>query len=253
MNLVALKTHISKEIHRTLRLYKQTILPPMITATLYILIFGYSVGSRIGEMGGFNYIQFILPGLIMMGIITSSYMSVVSSLYISKFQGNIQEILVSPMSYLEMVAGFLSGGLARGIIVGAGITLVSSVFASIPIVNPLVIMYFAIVVSLLFSNLGYITALWAKNFDQMNVFATYIITPLIYVGGVFYSIDLLPPFFQSLSKINPILYMVNGFRYGFLGVSDVNLVFAGSFILALALFFTGVCVHLTKIGWKLKA
>ncbi|RME77319.1 ABC transporter permease [Candidatus Woesearchaeota archaeon] len=253
MNWIALFTLIRREVHRSLRLYKQTILPPMLTATLYILIFGFSVGSRIGEMGGFSYLQFILPGLIMMGVITSSYMSVVSSLFLSKFQGNIQEILVSPMSYLEMVLGYISGGVARGLIVGLGITLVSAIFANIPVVNPLVSISFAFIISILFSSLGYITALWAKNFDQMGMFSTFLITPLIYVGGVFYSIDLLPPLFQSLSKINPILYMVNGFRYGFLGVSDVNILFSSALIIILAFLSILLCINLTKKGWNLRA
>lgn len=252
MNRVGFWTLTKRECHRFLRLYSQTILPPMITSLLYILIFGYSLGSRISEVAGVSYIEFIIPGLVMMGVIMSAYANTSSSLFIMKFQGNIQELLTSPLSYFEIVIALLVGGLVRGILVGFGIILVALFFAKVTITSISIILFFIVFSSIIFACAGIVTALWATNFDKLSVFSTFLITPLIYLGGVFFSISMLPEFWGNVAKFNPLLYMVNGFRYGFIGVSDVPLL--GSFIvvIALAVFFFGFCVYLFRKGYNLR-
>jgi ABC-2 type transport system permease protein len=219
---VALKSIWIKECIRFLRIWVQTLVPPAITMTLYFVIFGNLIGSRIGQMGGFSYMEFIVPGLIMMSVITNSYSNVASSFYSTKFQKSIEELLVAPVPNYIIILGYMGGGMARGILVGFIVTLVSLLFVDIQIHNLPVIIITVILTSAVFALGGLINAIFANSFDDISIIPTFVLTPLTYLGGVFYSITLLPDIWQGVSQINPIIYMVNAFRYGFLGVSDVN-------------------------------
>jgi ABC-2 type transport system permease protein len=221
-NFVALRTIWIKECTRFLRIWVQTLLPPAITMSLYFVIFGNLIGSRIGEMGGFSYMEFIVPGLIMMAVITNSYSNVCSSFYSAKFQHNIEEMLVAPVPNWVIIAGFVGGGVARALLIGIIVTVVSLFFVDIQIHSVAFIIITLILTAILFATAGLINAIFANSFDDISIIPTFILTPLTYLGGVFYSLSMLPEFWQGVSKINPIVYMVNGFRYGFLGVSDVN-------------------------------
>lgn len=220
--VTAFLTILIREIRRFTRIWPQTLLPPAVTMTLYFIIFGNLIGSRIGEMGGFDYMSFIVPGLIMMSVITNSYANVVSSFFSMKFQRSIEELLVSPVPNWIILTGFVTGGMARGLGIGVVVTLVSMVFTDLTIHNPAMMVLTVILTSALFSLGGFINAMLATKFDDISIVPTFVLTPLTYLGGVFYSIQLLPEFWQTVSLANPILYMVNGFRYGILGVSDVN-------------------------------
>lgn len=224
--MIALQTIVTKEIRRFTRIWVQTLLPPAITMCLYFVIFGNLIGSRIGVMGGFNYMQYIVPGLIMMAVITNSYANVVSSFYGVKFQRSIEEMLVSPVPHSIILIGFVLGGVARGMAVGLIVTILSLFFTQLGIHHMAVIIYTVIMTAVLFSLGGFINAVYAKSFDDISIVPTFVLTPLTYLGGVFYSIDLLPEFWQTVSLLNPIVYMVNAFRYGVLGVSDVNIWFS---------------------------
>ena len=219
---VAFTTILVKEVRRFTRIWPQTLLPPAITMTLYFVIFGNLIGSRIGEMGGFDYIQYIVPGLIMMSVIQNSYGNVVSSFFSTKFQHSIEEMLVAPMSSLVILLGFVAGGMARGLCVGVIVTIIGLFFTSLSLHNLGVTVLVVIMTAVLFSLGGLINAIFANKFDDIAIVPTFILTPLTYLGGVFYSISLLPEFWQKVSMLNPIVYMVNAFRYGMLGVSDVN-------------------------------
>jgi len=223
---VALQTILTKEIRRFTRIWVQTLLPPAITMSLYFVIFGNIVGSRVGQMGGFDYMQYIVPGLIMMAVITNSYSNVVSSFYSAKFQRSIEEILVSPVPHHIILTGYVLGGMVRGLLVGIIVTLLSLFFTQLHIHHIFVIIYSVLITATLFSLGGFINAVFAKSFDDISIVPTFILTPLTYLGGVFYSIENLSPFFQTASLFNPIVYMVNTFRYGILGVSDVNIGFS---------------------------
>lgn len=219
---IAFNTILVKEIRRFSRIWVQTLLPPAITMTLYFVIFGSLVGSRIGEMGGFDYMKYIVPGLIMMAVITNAYGNVVSSFYSAKFQRSIEELLVSPVPHHIILLGFVLGGVARGVAVGVIVTALSLFFTDLSIHHILVVVYTVVMTAALFSLGGFINAVYAKSFDDISIVPTFVLTPLTYLGGVFYSIDMLSPFWQGVSLLNPIVYMVNAFRYGVLGVSDVN-------------------------------
>jgi len=251
-SLIPLVTLIKREVNRFLRIWSQTLIPPMLTSTLFVLIFGYSLGSRISEVGGVSYLEFILPGLLMMGVIMSAYASTSFSLFIQKFHGSIQELLVAPIAYWQIIAGFTISAMLRALLVGLGILLVSLLFTSVQIHNIFVLLSFILLVSMLFSFAGIATALWANNFDQMSIFSTFLITPLTYLGGVFYSISMLPPFWAGVAKFNPILYMVDGFRYGFIGVSDIPVVYSFGLVLVLTAVFFAMCVYMFKTGYKLR-
>jgi len=218
----AFSTIVVREVRRFTRIWAQTLLPPAVTMTLYFIIFGDLIGSRIGQMGGFDYMSFIVPGLIMMAVITSSYANVVSSFFSMKFQRSIEELLVSPVPNWVILAGYVAGGMARGLGIGLIVTLLSLAFTQLSIHNLPMMILTVFLTSALFSLGGFINAMLATKFDDISIVPTFVLTPLTYLGGVFYSIDLLPGFWQGVSMINPILYMVNGFRYGILGVSDVN-------------------------------
>lgn len=223
INRVAFQTIVRKEIRRFARIWVQTIVPPSINAILYMLIFGSLIGSRISDMGGFRYIDFIVPGIIMMAVIINSYSNVVSSFFSSKMQNYIEEMLVSPVSNITIVVGYVTGGMARGLLVGSLVAAVSLFFSDIRPVHPFVTIAVAVLTSMMFSLGGLINAVFAKSFDDISIVPNFVLTPLTYLGGVFYSISMLPPFWQTLSLFNPVLYMVNGFRYGILGASDISI------------------------------
>ncbi|RYZ89176.1 MAG: ABC transporter permease [Moraxellaceae bacterium] len=219
---IALSTLVTKEIRRFMRIWPQTLLPPAITMSLYFVIFGNLVGSRIGQMNGYSYMQFIVPGLIMMAVITNSYSNVVSSFFSVKFQRSIEELIASPVPNHIILIGYIIGGVTRGLLVGFIVTLLSLFFTELSIHHAFVMIFTVLVTAILFSLGGFINAVYARSFDDISIVPTFVLTPLTYLGGVFYSMDQLSPFWQNLSLLNPIVYMVNAFRYGILGASDVN-------------------------------
>ena len=237
---VAFQTIVIKELNRFLRIWLQTILPPAITMGLYFVIFGNLIGPRIGSMGGFDYIQYIAPGIIMMAVITNAYSNVVSSFFGAKFQRHIEEILVSPVPNYLILAGYVCGGACRGLIVGCLVTLVALFFTQLEIHSWFITAAVVTLTSVLFSLGGFINAMFARKFDDISIVPTFVLTPLTYLGGVFYSVDLLPPFWHNVSLLNPVLYMVNAFRFGMLGVSDISLPVAflviSVFVVALTVF-----------------
>ena len=245
---IALRTLVTKEIRRFMRIWQQTLVPPAITMTLYFIIFGNLIGSRIGDMGGVDYMAFIVPGLIMMSVITNAYGNVASSFFSNKFQHSIEEMLVAPVHPGTILLGFVAGGVARGVLVGLIVTLLSLYFTQLQIHNIAVVVSVILLSAILFSLGGFVNAIFATKFDDISIVPTFVITPLTYLGGVFYSIGLLPEFWQKVSLFNPILYMVNTFRYGILGVSDVDLLTSFSmlivFIVALAMY----CIWLMQRG-----
>jgi len=222
---IALMTIVRKEIHRYLRIWTQTLLPSAITMSLYFVIFGSLIGSRIGEMGGFTYMQFVVPGLIMMAIVTNSYSNVVSSFFGSKFNHSVEELLVSPTPNYIILLGYVIGGVTRGLLVAVVVTIVSLFFTRLHIHSYPVVILIVLMTSTLFALAGFINAVYANNFDDISIVPTFVLTPLIYLGGVFYSMDLLPELWAGVSKLNPLVYVVNAFRYGVLGVSDVQSAF----------------------------
>lgn len=241
---VALKSIWIKEVTRFGRIWVQTLVPPVITMTLYFIIFGNLIGGRIGEMGGFSYMQFIVPGLIMMSVITNSYSNVVSSFFSAKFQKNIEELLVAPVPTHVIIWGYVGGGMARGLAVGILVTVVSSLFVPLQIHSLPVILLTLFMTTVLFSLAGLLNAIYATTFDDISIVPTFVLTPLTYLGGVFYSISLLPEVWQMVSKLNPIVYMISGFRSGFLGITDVPLTLTFG---VLTLFITVFYI----IVWKL--
>jgi len=228
---IAFQTIVTKEVRRFLRIWVQTLVPPVITIALYFVIFGNLVGSRIGNMGGYTYMEFIVPGLIMMAVVNNSYANVVSSFFSQKFQRSIEELLVSPVPNHVILLGFIIGGVARGMLVGLIATVIALLFSGVHMDNIFITTVVIILSSVVFSLGGFINALYAKNFDDISIIPTFILTPLIYLGGVFYSVDLLPASMKLVSQVNPIFYMVNAFRYGILGISDVNITVAMAMLL----------------------
>ena len=220
---IALQSIIIKEITRYFRIWIQTLLPPAITMSLYFVIFGKLIGDRVGEMAGVSYMEYITPGIIMMAVITNSYSNVVSSFFSAKFQRSIEEMLVSPVPTLFILLGYVLGGVSRGLLTGIIVTIVAAQFVDLNINNWGVLLVVLVLTSTLFATGGLVNAVFAKKFDDISIVPTFILTPLTYLGGVFYSIQLLPEFWQNVSLANPILYMVNAFRYGFLGFSDINI------------------------------
>jgi ABC-2 type transport system permease protein len=247
-NVVGFTTIVIREFNRIIRIWGQTIVPPAITATLYFIIFGSLIGRRIGDMGGYTYIQYIAPGLIMMSVITNSYGNVVSSFFGAKFGKHIEELLVSPLPSWLIVTGYMMGGILRGLIVGAVVTTITLIFTDLHIYNPWIVLSAVLLSSIVFALAGMINAVFAKNFDQISFIPTFVLTPLTYLGGVFYTIKLLPEWAQHVSYANPILYMVNAFRFGFLGVSDVDVRFAYTIMLGAAIALFVACVWLLQRG-----
>ena len=226
LNVTAVKTIMRKEVLRVLRIWVQTIVPPAITMSLYFIIFGNLIGRRIGSMDGYDYMQYIAPGLIMMSVITNSYGNVVSSFFGAKFAGHIEEMIVSPMSNAAIIVGHVAGGVMRGIFVGMLVTVIALGFTRLEVQHPLITMSMVVLSSIVFALAGFINAVFARKFDDISIVPTFILTPLTYLGGVFYSISMLPEFWQNVSRANPILYMVNAFRYGILGTSDISIGYA---------------------------
>lgn len=249
---IAYMTIVRKEVTRVLRIWPQTLFPPVVTQALYFLIFGKFIGSQIGDIHGVSYMAFIIPGLVMMAVINSSFMNVVGSFFSAKFQRSIEELLVSSSSNPVIIAGYVTGGMVRGIIVGILVFMVSIFFTRPHIHHIGIIFSFIILTSAVFALGGLLNAIFAKKFDDISIFPTFILTPLIYLGGVFYSINNLPPFWQKLSKFNPVLYMVNGFRYGFYGFSDVNVILSFMILAAFAVILTSVNLILLARGTGLK-
>lgn len=247
-NWIALKTIWRKEVTRYMRIWVQTLLPPVITMSLYFVIFGNLIGSRIGDMGGFTYMEFIVPGLIMMSIITNSYSNVASSFFSAKFQHNIEELIVAPVPSWVVIVGYLGGGMSRAILVGIIVTLISLLFVDIQIYNLGAIIITLLLTSSLFATAGLINGIFARNFDDISIIPTFVLTPLTYLGGVFYSLSLLPEFWQWVSKANPIVYMVSGFRFGFLGQSDFTITTSIGLLILFNAVFIGFAYRLINKG-----
>lgn len=245
---IAFSTLLRKEIRRFMRIWPQTLLPPAITMTLYFVIFGQMVGSRIGDMGGFSYMQFIVPGLIMMSVITNSYSNVCSSFFSAKFQRSIEELMTSPTPTHIVVLGYVLGGVARGLAVGLIVTLLSLFFTQLHLHHIFVMLYSVFITSVLFSIAGLINAVYAKSFDDISIIPTFVLTPLTYLGGVFYAINQLNPFWQNISLLNPIVYMVNAFRFGILGHSDVNVWISLIVMTIFCIIFYFIAYYLLKRG-----
>ena len=245
---IGFRTIVLREFGRIVRIWGQTLVPPGVTATLYFIIFGSLIGARIGKLGGYDYMQYIAPGLIMMSVITNSYGNVVSSFFGARFGKHIEEILVSPLPNWLIVAGYMTGGIVRGLLVGLVVTTVALGFTHLHVSHAGLIAAAALLTSVVFALGGFINAVFAKNFDHISWFPTFILTPLTYLGGVFYSISMLPGWAQAVSHANPILYMVNGFRYGFLGVSDVDVRLAFTIMISFAVALYAIAVGLLYKG-----
>lgn len=249
---VALGTLARKEYVRVMRIWGQTILPPVINMALYFVIFGNLIGSRIGPMDGLDYKQFIAPGLIMMSVITNAYGNVVSSFFSAKINRHLEEMLWAPMSNTTIVLGHMAGGIIRGVMVGLAVTAVALVFTPLPFVHPFITISVFLLCAAIFSLGGLINGILAKNFDDVSIIPSFVLTPLTYLGGVFYSISLLPEPAEQLSKLNPILYLVNAFRYGMLGVSDIDIGVAYAMMLASLAALFAACVWMLKRGFRIR-
>ena len=245
---VGFVTTLRREVYRVLRIWPQTLLPPVITTSLYFIIFGPVLGNRIGTMEGFSYLQYVTPGLIMMAVLTNSYQNVVSSFFGAKFQHHIEEMLVSPMSGRTILFGYAVGGVFRGLAIGVIVTFVSMLFIDLPIANPLLTIAVAILTSVAFAFAGFINAMVARNFDDISIVPTFVLTPLTMLGGVFYSVNLLGEPWRTVSYANPILYMVNAFRYGLLGKSDMPIATAFGVLLVFIVGFYAAAVWMLRRG-----
>ena len=251
--LISFYTILRKGVVRIIRIWSQTLLPSVVTSVLYFAVFGSILGSRIGELNGVPYILFVVPGLVMLAVITNSYMDVATTFFVSKFfSRNIDEILVSPTPPSVIIAGFIASGVVRGMLVGGLVLIVSLFFALPSVAHPLVVLLFLFLSSLIFALGGLINGIYAKSFDGISIVPTFVLTPLVYLGGVFYSIHSLPPLWQTVSLWNPIFYIINGFRYGFLGTSDVSLLTCVFVLLALMLALLGANVYFLRKGLGLK-
>ena len=253
MNLTRFLTLAGRESRRVIRIWKQTLVPPIITTTLYFLIFGKLIGGRIGEMNGVSYMQFIAPGLVMMTAITASYVNTASSFFLSKFTRTYEELLVSPLSSHDIIWGYIIGSMMRGGLAGILVMRVSLCFGSFNIHSWAMILLTLMMTTIAFALGGFINAIYAKTFDDVGIIPTFVLTPLTYLGGVFYSISLLPEFWQTVSKFNPIVYMVNGFRYGFLGVSDVPVIYTFGVLLIFIVVLYSIAFSLMEKGVGLRS
>ncbi|MBC2215399.1 ABC transporter permease [Listeria welshimeri] len=249
----ALKSLAAKETNRYMRIWVQTLVPPVITTSLYFIIFGKMIGNRIGEMNGFSYMEYIVPGLIMMSVITSSYSNVSSSFFSQKFQKNIEEILVAPVPTHIIIWGFLIGGIGRSVLVGTLVTIISMVFVPLHIHSWVFGIITLLMTAMLFSLAGLINGIFARSFDDVSIVPTFVLQPLTYLGGVFYAISMLPPIWQAISKVNPIVYMISGFRYGFLGVSDVSIWVSMSILVLFSVVLYSICWYLINKGRGLRS
>lgn len=247
-------TLVRREIVRYFVVFSQTLLPPLVSSTLFLFVFGYSIGSRLEfDLSGRSYLEFLVPGLVMMHLIEASYANASSSLFISRWHNHIQELLLSPLSYIEMVGGFLIGAVSRGLIVGSGVYLISLLFVRSPIAHPLWVVYFAVVVTTIFSAMGLVTALWADGFEKLSFWGTFVLSPLIYFGGVFHSAEMVPDLLRPFSYANPIFYLIGGLRYGMTGIEDVPVWLCAGIAAALALTLVTVVTTLFRRGWRIRS
>jgi ABC-2 type transport system permease protein len=251
-NLVALHTIVRREVMRILRIWGQTLVPPAITMTLYFLIFGSLIGRRIGDMGGFDYMDFIVPGLVMMAIIQNAYGNISSSFFGAKFGRHVEELLVSPLPNWVILLGYVAGAVLRGLLVGVIVLAIAMCFTHVRVPHPLVMLSTVLLAAVVFALAGFVNAVYAKKFDDIAIVPTFILTPLTYLGGVFYSVTLLPPFWEKASWFNPVLHMVNAFRYGLLGVTDVPLWIAYAVMLGFATVLSLVALRLLEKGVGLR-
>ena len=253
-NLVALQTLVRREIVRIMRIWTQTLIPPAITMTLYFVVFGKLIGSRIGTIeGGFSYIQYIVPGLVMMSIITNSYGNISSSFFGAKFSRSVEEMLVSPMPNWVILLGYVTGAVARGLVVGVLVLLIALFFTSLNVVHPIITFLSVLLGATIFSLAGFVNAVFAKKFDDIALVPTFVLTPLTYLGGVFYSINMLGEPWQAISRVNPILYMVNAFLFGVLGITDVNIWVAFGVMLVFVAGLSIIALTLLKRGIGLRS
>jgi len=252
-NLTALYTVARREVVRILRIWPQTLVPPAITMTLYFLIFGSLIGRRIGDMGGFTYMDFIVPGLVMMSIIQNAYGNISSSFFGAKFGRHVEELLVSPMPNWVILTGYVAGGVLRGLMVGAIVLGIAMFFTPVRIPHPLITLTTVLLGATIFSLAGFVNAVFARKFDDIAIVPTFILTPLTYLGGVFYSVTLLPGWAETLTHANPIFYMVNAFRYGLLGVSDVPVATAYALMLAFVVALSALGIFLLRRGIGLRS
>lgn len=252
-NWIALGTIVRREVNRILRIWGQTLVPPAITMTLYFLIFGGLIGSRIGDMGGYSYMEFIVPGLVMMSVIQNSYGNISSSFFGAKFGRHVEELLVSPMPNWVILGGYVAGAVLRGLMVGAIVLLIAMCFTKVRIPHPLVTLSTVLLGATIFSLAGFVNAVYARKFDDIAIVPTFILTPLTYLGGVFYSVKLLPPWAEAATHANPIFYMVNAFRFGLLGTSDVPLWVAYVLMLAFVAVLSGISLALLRRGVGLRS
>ena len=249
---IAYKTIVTKEILRFARIWVQTIVPPVITTSLYLLIFGGLMGGRIGQMQGVEYLDFIVPGIILMTVIMQSYANTVSSFFLAKFNNSIEELLISPVSYWVILLGYISGGIVRGFVVGLGVFIAISFFVELQIYNIWIVLMTFLLTAILFSLAGFINAVFAKSFDDISIVPTFILMPMTYLGGMFYSVEILPEFWQTLSKFNPIYYMVDSFRMGFLGSSTTDLLVSMLVLITMIMMLAIVAFYLLKKGVNIK-
>ena len=252
-NLVALGTIARREITRILRIWAQTLVPPAITMTLYFLIFGSLIGKRIGDMGGYDYMDFIVPGLVMMSIIQNSYGNISSSFFGAKFGRHIEELLVSPMPNWVILGGYVAGAVLRGVLVGIIVLCIAMLFTHVRIPHPLIMISTVLLGATIFSLAGFINAIYAKKFDDVAIVPTFILTPLTYLGGVFYSVKMLPDWAQAMTHANPVFYMVNAFRYGLLGTSDIPVGIAYALMIGFVIVLGGLSLWLLKRGVGLRS
>lgn len=248
----ALKTISIREFLRFIRIWIQTVLPPAITVALYFVIFGQLIGSQIGDIDGYRYMDYIVPGLILMSVISHSYANVVSSFFSAKFHRSVEEMIIAPLPNYIILTGYVSGGVARGLVVGVVVTFVAMLFSDFSIHSIPISLTVFVLTSILFALAGFINAAYAKSFDDISIIPTFVLTPLTYLGGIFYSIKMLPEFWQNVSMVNPILYMINAFRYGLIGVSDIDTTTALAIIVGFIILLFGFALHLLNKGVGIK-
>ncbi len=250
--LRALATLLEREVLRFVRIWPQTIIPPMVTTLLYFIIFGGLIGARIGELDGVSYMHFIAPGLVLMAVISNSYANVVSSFFSAKLNRHIEEMMVSPMSHVSLILGFMAGGMARGLAVGLAVALVATFFVGLQVEKPFIALVVVLLTSAVFSLAGLINAVFAKTFDDISIIPTFVLTPLTYLGGVFFSLSLLPAFWRDVALFNPLWYMISAFRGAMIGVSDVPLGLALALLLGLFMALFAACILILHKGWGLR-
>ncbi|MCF7815647.1 MAG: ABC transporter permease [Candidatus Pacebacteria bacterium] len=253
INWIGVYTMIRREVERTMRVIVQTLISPVVSAALYIFIFGHVIGTRISDVAGVPYITFVFPGILMLSIINVSFSSSSSSLYFARFMKSIDEILIAPFSYIEMIFGFMLGSVIRAVIVAILIVCVGTLFGAVSLEQPLLFIFYIVAVSGIFSLLGILVALWAQGFEQLSILNTFFITPLTYLGGIFYSITMLPPLAQTITRANPFFYFVDGLRSSMTGVHEANAILGLVIIFGILSTLTLLVVHLFKIGWRIRA